>query len=78
MLVGKRAKGEEERERKKKEARSKKEKEEEVGEAGCRKSRLDGGRKLPISMEITSSSPLFHGSLMARQKENGFSSYYSA
>lgn len=45
---------------------------------GCRKSRLDGGRKLPISMEITSSWPLLHGSLMARQKENGFSSYYSA
>lgn len=38
-------------------------------EASGRKSRLDGGRKVPISMEITSSSLLLHGSLMAWQKE---------
>lgn len=43
-----------------------------------RESGLDAARKLPINMEITSSSPLLHGSLMARQEENGFSSYYSA
>lgn len=65
-------------ERKKKETRSEKEEDEEVVGEEERGDRLDGGRKLPISMEITSSSPLLHGSLMARQKENGFSSYYSA
>lgn len=69
--------GKKKKERKKKETRSEKEEDEEE-RGGCRKSRLDGGRKLPISMEITSSWPLLHGSLMARQKENGFSSYYSA
>ncbi len=44
-----------------------------MGEKGS-----DAAGKVPINMEITSSSPALHGSLMARQKENGFSSYYSA
>ena len=39
---------------------------------------FDAAAKVPINMEITSSSPALCGSLMARQKENGFSSYYSA
>lgn len=39
---------------------------------------FSAARKVPINMEITSSSPVLRGSLMARQKENGFSSYYSA
>lgn len=39
----------------------------------------DAGGKVPINMEITSSSsPALHGSPVAGRKENGFSSYYSA
>lgn len=39
---------------------------------------LDAAGRVPINMEITSFSSSLHGSLMARRKENGFTSDYSA